>query len=378
MPGKAQSPGGGDPGSAWFLISHSHFGGAQELWANLVQGFRDQGWSARLIALYPDEEGEQETPHGIGWSYVLPARPGGALGVWRLIRALVRELRTHPPDVIFTALPAANVIVPTAVALARVGTRVVITHHTPAETYNRVLDAADGVTGRVPAVKSIVCVSDAVAHSLADKPAAYRAKLTTIRNAVPPPVEAELARLAALHAPRTMRRRTIVCSGRLAYQKNYPVVVRAMQHLPDVQLEIVGAGPDEAALRVLADQLGVSPRIRFLGQKSRMEALAIVASADIFVQMSLFEGNSLSLIEAAKLGLPLIVSDVPEQREGITDPSGRLCGMTVPTEDHVALADAVRSLLDDASAYQAQAARSTALGESIRFEKLIAAYLSLR
>lgn len=360
-----------------FVISHSHFGGAQELWANLVGAFRDRGYDARLIALYPDEEGEQQTPAGIEWEYVIRQRPDHLGSVPQLIRLVARKLRSHAPEAIVTALPAANVIVPLAVTAGRLGARVITTHHTPSQTYSRILDAADAVTGRLPCVEHIVTVSDAVANSLSNKSPAYRRKLATIRNAVPPDVEQALASLAKARQDWTVRRRRLVCSGRLAEQKNYPVMVRALSHLPDVTLQIVGAGPEEVALRSLAEHLGVAQRIDFIGQKTRLETLQLVSQGDIFVQMSLFEGNSLSLIEAAKLGIPLIVSDVPEQREGISDRAGVACGLVVPTHDDRALAAAVRRLLNDDAHYKSFAAHSARLGKEYRFHDVVKNYAEL-
>jgi glycosyltransferase involved in cell wall biosynthesis len=57
-------------------------------------------------------------------------------------------------------------------------------------------------------------------------------------------------------------------------------------------------------------------RITFAGQLPREEVLARVAQCDVFAQMSLVEGHSLALIEAGRIGLPLVVSDVASQREG--------------------------------------------------------------
>ena len=360
-----------------FLISHSHFGGAQELWANLVQGFRDRGHDARLFALYPHAAGEQETPADIEWNYLAPARPRGPLQMLALVRSLVTNIKAIRPDAIFTALPAANVLAPLAVGLARTGARVVTSHHTPCETYNPLLDAADSVTGRLPATHRIVAVSDAVASSHRSKPAGYRAKLMTIHNAVPPAIEKFLGELASARSARKNGQRLIVCSGRLAGQKNYPVIVKAMSHLADARLLIVGSGPDEKDLRQLADELSVSERIDFVGLRSREEALRIVSGGDVFVQMSLFEGNSLSLIEAAKLGLPLIVSDVAEQREAITDSQGRLCGMVVGLHAAADLAEAIRKMLDDPATHSEFSERSASLGAEIRFADLIDSYAGI-
>jgi glycosyltransferase involved in cell wall biosynthesis len=220
-------------------------------------------------------------------------------------------------------------------------------------------------------------VSDAVANSLSNKSPAYCSKLTTIRNAVPPDIENALGVLASKRQNGKPRRGLLVCSGRLAEQKNYPVILRALGHLPDVTLEIVGAGPEEGPLRALAAEVGVTDRVKFMGQKTRLETLEIVSQGDVFIQTSLFEGNSLSLIEAAKIGLPLIVSDVPEQREGITDRAGVPCGLIVPTHDDHALATSIRQLLDSDQEYQRFATHSARLGTEYQFSNLVSAYVNL-
>jgi glycosyltransferase involved in cell wall biosynthesis len=209
---------------------------------------------------------------------------------------------------------------------------------------------------------------------LSSKPSLYRSKLKTIRNAVPPSIEKLLAQLSSRRERHGFKHDTIVCSGRLAPQKNFEVVIRAMARLPGIRLELVGAGPEEAWLKKLAQECGVGSQVVFLGQKSREDTLSIVAQGAVFVQMSRFEGNSLSLIEAAKLGLPLVVSDAPEQREGVTSSSGRSCGLVLPMHDDAALAAAVARLLSDDAAYADLASASKRLGDEIQFSNLIGAY----
>jgi glycosyltransferase involved in cell wall biosynthesis len=168
-----------------------------------------------------------------------------------------------------------------------------------------------------------------------------------------------------------------VAIGRLAYQKNYPVLIRAAVHLPDVRIQIIGEGSDEASLKTLAHDLGVAGRVEFLGFRPRSEALEILAAADVFVQPSLFEGHSLALIEAAKLGLPLIVSDAQVQIEGVTLPDGSICGAVVGLHDDQALAREILRLLDEPDHYATAARRSTELGAAATYDAMIAAYEGL-
>jgi glycosyltransferase involved in cell wall biosynthesis len=289
----------------------------------------------------------------------------------------VDHLKRERPAVVFTALPAANVLAAAAARLAGGGVQVVTSHHSPAQTYNPVLNFADSVAGSLKSVKTIVSVSDAVKASQDGKPAAYLRKRRTIHNALPPAIEHHLATLAGQRDRSKARGRKVVATGRLASQKNYPVLIRAAQHMPDVEIEIVGAGPDEAALKALASELGVDKRVKFAGFMARSEALERLADGDVFTQPSLFEGHSLALVEAAKIGLPLVVSNVPVQIEGITTRGGERCGVAVDPHDDRALAAEITRLLDQPEAYRELAARSAQLARDATFEVMLGAYEGL-
>jgi glycosyltransferase involved in cell wall biosynthesis len=201
----------------------------------------------------------------------------------------------------------------------------------------------------------------------------------TIHNALPDAIEAALDRMHADPALAKVPRR-VVAVGRLSYQKNYPMLLRALVHAPEALLDILGEGEDAADLRALAEQSGVADRVRFLGLMPREQALAHAATAEVFVQVSHFEGHSLALIEAARLGLPLVVSRVPVQVEGITAPDGEICGIAVPIGDDAGLGSTLARLLSDADerAHWAQKARKLGLAASNRamidaYERLLAA-----
>ncbi len=356
-----------------FLVSHAAAGGAQEIMGNLAEGFRAEGADVRLMALYPSSRPIRGTV--IPWEFLAPAKPRSPLGMVKLGRTMLAWLDKERPDWIFSALPAANVVAAFGAAASTNGrTKVVITHHSPVSTHNRALNLLDSLAGTLGSVQAIVSVSDAVSASLDGKPALYRAKRRTIHNALPPRIEQLLQTLAESETPRVVRARRVVATGRLAEQKNYPTLIRAAAVMPDVRIDIVGSGPDEADLRRLAARLGVDDRVTLFGQRPREEALSLLAAGDVFVQVSLFEGHSLALLEAAKLGLPLVVSDVATQVEAITAATGESCGIVVPARDHVALAAAVTRLLDDPDEYARYAALSRRLAAKITYRATMDAY----
>jgi alpha-1,3-rhamnosyl/mannosyltransferase len=101
--------------------------------------------------------------------------------------------------------------------------------------------------------------------------------------------------------------------GSLSDQKNQDVLVRAALQLPGAVLVIVGDGPRREHLAEWA--LHSNGRVRILGRVPLEEMGDIYAMADVFVFPSLFEGRPLALLEAARAGLPVIASPIPENLE---------------------------------------------------------------
>ena len=354
-----------------FLVSHSSAGGVQELWADIAHTLSEKGHDVRLVALYPGTglQSQSELP----WEYVVSERPRSLWKKAKLIWALIAALRAYKADRIFSAMPAANVLVPVAAKIGRCTTKIVISHHSPTETHNRILDAADSIVGCLSNIETIVGVSNSVRASLRLKPKTYLNKVLTIPNALPPYVEETLNVLARQRVGRKAGRRAIA-AGRLSKEKNYPLMIRATALSPNLELHIVGAGPEELALKQLAKTIGASDRIIFHGQLPRKETLRQMASSDLFVQTSFFEGHSLALLEAAKLNIPIIVSEVPAQIEATLAADGTRCALTVGVDDDQALADTIMELLDDEEKYRFWMSKSAALANIHSYTVMIDSY----
>lgn len=72
-------------------------------------------------------------------------------------------------------------------------------------------------------------------------------------------------------------------------------------------LIMIGDGPDRPGAEQLAEELGISSRVRFLGAQGGIERL--VPCADLFVLPSLFESFGLAALEAMAAGVPVLASD---------------------------------------------------------------------
>lgn len=117
--------------------------------------------------------------------------------------------------------------------------------------------------------------------------------------------------------------RRIVCAGRLSCEKGHAGLLDAfstvLRKFPDLELVLVGDGPERGALSALASDLGVSNHVRFLGHTSERRTLEEIAAADMLVLPSFMEGLPIVLMEAMAIGTPVIASRVAGVPELVVD-----------------------------------------------------------
>ena len=109
--------------------------------------------------------------------------------------------------------------------------------------------------------------------------------------------------------------------GRLSEQKNYPflfsVYKRVIEKRKDTVLLIIGRGLEEENIKKMADEMGISDAVRFLGVRSDVPEL--LNAIDLFVLPSRYEGLPVVLIEAQANGVKELVSDRVTKEMDITD-----------------------------------------------------------
>jgi glycosyltransferase involved in cell wall biosynthesis len=128
--------------------------------------------------------------------------------------------------------------------------------------------------------------------------------------------------------------------SRLRRHKNQALVLHAAAALGRaVQVRLIGRGPEEAALEVLARQLGVRCRVETTADDSAVTRA--YREASVAVCPSRFEGFGLTPIEAVASGVPVVASDIPPHREFVGS-AARL----FPPDDPAALAAAIGAALD--------------------------------
>ncbi|MFD1912803.1 glycosyltransferase [Halodurantibacterium flavum] len=212
-------------------------------------------------------------------------------------------------------------------------------HRTPRRAEGRMLRACD----------RIAAVSLYTARRMARVYAIPAGRFTIFPNTVdpvPPPVAVPRAGLL-----------TVTRLGAHDADKHVDAVLRALVHLPQERLTVVGDGPLRPGLEALAADLGVGARVRFAGRVDDAELAALYASAAVFVLPSAKEGFGIVYLEAWAHGLPVICGTGGAGPEVVRD---GVDGFAVPPDDPGRLAERIALLRDD----PALAARMVAAGQA--------------
>jgi glycosyltransferase involved in cell wall biosynthesis len=130
-------------------------------------------------------------------------------------------------------------------------------------------------------------------------------------------------------------------------------------------LLVIGGSDPSKSDRLPAELLEAARArgVRVLGHRDDVERL--YAAMDVFVLASHREGYPRAAMEAAAMGLPLVVTDVRGCREVVVDGEN---GLVVPVRDSDSLAIAVRKLVDDEGLRRQMGRASRALARE-RFDE---------
>ncbi|HET9461124.1 MAG TPA: glycosyltransferase family 4 protein [Gaiellaceae bacterium] len=156
----------------------------------------------------------------------------------------------------------------------------------------------------------------------------------------------------------------ILSTGRLAEQKGLEYLIRAAallrNDLQDARILLAGDGPLRDKLAKLVSSLELDDRVVLLGRRSDVGDLLV--ASDLVVLPSLWEGLSISLLEAMAAGRPVITTSIASNREVTNDGEA---AVLVPPKDVVSLAAAIRSLAADPTRQQELAKR----GQEVQRER---------
>ena len=216
----------------------------------------------------------------------------GLFGIYaakKLNKTLVYTLHTSYDDYIYYVMPK---------VLARVG--------------NKILDKYLGMYAKKS--KAIVGPSEKCFEYI--KKASHKKKVRILPNSVemslfdPQKVNAEeISKLKEkLNIPENA---FIACFvGRVAYEKSIDVTLeylaKTLQKDDNIYFVVIGDGPALNEFKELANKLGISDKVRFTGRVEHEDLPTYYMMSKLYLTSSLSEMNSISMLEAMAMGLPVL------------------------------------------------------------------------
>jgi glycosyltransferase involved in cell wall biosynthesis len=282
------------------------------------------------------------------------SRLWGAIARWLafeglLYRRLRRQLRRSPPEVVHIHGWGCGEDPPGALnQLNRLGLPLVYTEHASPDPrrHQPVHDAPMNLAD------VLIAVSQAGRDGLRSVGGATRPIRLVPYSVDPLPKPARVTRHGDY---------VISCVARLSPQKRHLDLLEAYAQvraaIPGARLLLAGIGPLEDDVRERARQLGIEPGVELLGLVTRAGLSDLLASTDVVVLASAWEGLPVALIEALAAGKPIVASDAGGNRELVRHGEN---GLVVPVGDVDALAHALLELGLDPAARQRMGAASLA------------------
>lgn len=348
------------------------FGGVERHVLGLLQGFRAAGIAAQLILFHDAELSAQAAKQGD-----VPAiLPEGNIDFLATVRRLADLLRSKEIRLVHVHGYKAGVFC----ALARLIYRfsIVKTEHGLPEPLrgNQIRGIRDRAYRAIDilatqAVRASICY---VSRDLQTyyRHAHFGLPKVVIANGVAPMEPTTFPRPKEYASGVT----NLAIIGRLDPVKGHEFAIRAlaMPAVPaNIELHIVGNGPDEDRLRSMVADLDLSPRVHFLG--FRRDIYDFIAHCDVLLMPSLHEGLPYTLIEGMALGRAIVASRVGGLSEVLED--GKTA-VLAPPGDVSALAAALQRVSQDDSLRRSlgEHARSVQR-ERYSLEAMSRAYLSI-
>jgi glycosyltransferase involved in cell wall biosynthesis len=264
----------------------------------------------------------------------------------------VRAVREFKPDIVHAHMIHANLLARAGRLFVRVP--LVCTAHNTTEKP----DSSSGNGDRAvrlrefayrisdPFCEMTTQVSSAGAERYVATKAVPRAKMRVVRNGV------DLHRFQSDSSLRERTRAdlglgktfTWIAVARLEQAKDPWTLLDAFQKIRcarDKVLLMVGSGTLESEIKSRIAQLGLTAQVRLLG--SRTDVPALLNASDAYVLSSSWEGLPIALLEAAAVGLPLVVTAAGGAPEVVVDGKS---GWVVATHDSTALADRMSAVME--------------------------------
>ncbi len=327
-------------------------GGAQKMLLDQARWFHERGHKVTVAFLYDKENLHEKWQASCAFPIIdlrvcqigrgiflnSPCLVKGLWNLWRLLRReKIEVIETFTHDSNMFALPLAW--------LARVPVRIA-SHHGIIHGFSRRREKIHAWMVNNNIANRIVTVSERT-RQIALIEGVKAERIVVIQNGISPvPVESvdrlEVRKEAGMDETDIF----LLSVGRLVYQKAHEILIAAMpavlKEFPHVKVGICGGGVLRSRLEAQIQSLGLSDSVKLLGKFDSV--VRFLASADVFVLPSRWEGLPIALLEAMSAGLPVIATKVEGVDELVVDGEQ---GVLVPVGDVDSLVQAILQLLRD-------------------------------
>ena len=281
------------------------------------------------------------------------------------VRALRGLIRDRGYRVVHAHLPSAGVGARIAVRrLPQPRPAVVYTEHNTWDRYRAATRRMNAATFGIN--DAVIAVSRGVADSIS----ADRGVPVTV---IPNGVDAERLRLGALSREEARAELGLPSEGLvvgtvggITAKKGHSSLVRAAARVPGATFVFVGLPIDAEPVLELIRRAGLESRIVLAGY--RPDAFRLMRAFDVYCLPSRFEGMPVSLLEAMALGVAPVATSVGGVPEMVTRGEDALL---VPPDEPEALAEAVRSLLEDEERRSSMGKRAAETAERFGLESMV-------
>lgn len=234
-----------------------------------------------------------------------------------------------------------------------------------------------------PAINKYIAVSKGAKKELIEKFRVPTNKVKHIYNGV----DIDYINRIIIDIQKEVSDKYILCSvGRLSHEKGFLTACIAMNEVVQknnlIEYKLLGDGPqmDDCKKYMISDNL------QMLGHVSREKVYCEIEKSDIIILPSLFEGNSILLLEVLAIGKPVIITDIEAYREVFDIPKlsddmdFRIFeyGIQVRKNDVNSLKKGVLEICMNKDRLKKMATASRALGLNFSIEKQAKSYMNIQ
>ena len=318
-----------------YIVPSLDDGGAQRFTIHFLKHLNKSKFNITLLLLRAEGELTHLIPNDI-----VVIKCHNKRTVFSVFR-IVREVWRQRPNIVFTTLGHLNLIVSIVRLLFPRKTQVVaretnyISLRNRDERYPKLFDFLFRTSYRC--LDHIICQSKSMELDLKNSYGLPSHKLTVVYN----PVDIDYINGQTNNVKRDAEKVTFLSVGRLAHQKGYDRILRALKSVNTFDFEylIVGQGPLRDDIEAQVKALGLENNVKLIGYTQN--PYEYMTKADCLLLGSRYEGLPNVVLEAYACGTPVIAFDAPGGMNEIIYPG--ITGWLVADDDIDGYSELIRS-----------------------------------